>query len=87
MPAPTAAEEEMMMDDVAVGTIGSGVIVHSILDGVQRTEGIRLSVRRRRSPQSVPLKEPGESCFPERPRSISFGAWGRRSFWTKRRSG
>lgn len=31
------------MDEVRLGTIGSGVIVHSILDGVQRTEGIRLT--------------------------------------------
>lgn len=31
------------MDEIRLGTIGSGVIVHSILDGVQRTEGIRLT--------------------------------------------
>lgn len=43
MPAPTAAEEEIMMDEIRLGTIGSGVIVHSILDGLQRTEGIRLT--------------------------------------------
>lgn len=32
-----------MMDEIRLGTIGSGVIVHSILDGVKRTEGIRLA--------------------------------------------
>ena len=31
------------MDEVRLGAIGSGVIVHSILDGVKRTEGIRLT--------------------------------------------
>ena len=31
------------MNEVKLGTIGSGVIVRSILDGVQRTEGIRLT--------------------------------------------
>jgi len=31
------------MDEIRLGTIGSGVIVHSILDNVQRTEGIRLA--------------------------------------------
>ena len=30
------------MDEIRLGTIGSGVIVHSILDNVMRTEGIRL---------------------------------------------
>lgn len=31
------------MREIRLGTIGSGVIVHSILDGVQATEGIRLA--------------------------------------------
>lgn len=31
-----------MIDEIRLGTIGSGVIVHSILDNVKRTEGIRL---------------------------------------------
>lgn len=31
------------MEEIRLGTIGSGVIVHSILDNVQRTEGIRLA--------------------------------------------
>lgn len=30
------------MEEVRLGTIGSGVIVHSVLDGVNKTEGIRL---------------------------------------------
>ena len=30
------------MEEIRLGTIGSGVIVHSILSNVQRTEGIRL---------------------------------------------
>ena len=30
------------MDEIRLGTIGSGVIVHSVLDAVKRTEGIRL---------------------------------------------
>ena len=30
------------MKEIRLGTIGSGVIVHSILDGVQGTDGIRL---------------------------------------------
>ena len=30
------------MEEVRLGTIGSGVIVHSVLDGVRETEGIRL---------------------------------------------
>ena len=30
------------MSDLRLGTIGSGVIVHSILKNVVRTEGIRL---------------------------------------------
>lgn len=29
------------MEEIRLGTIGSGVIVHSILDGVQKTQGIR----------------------------------------------
>ena len=29
------------MEEIRLGTIGSGVIVHSILDGVMKTEGIR----------------------------------------------
>lgn len=32
-----------MINEIRLGTIGTGVIVHSILDGVKRTEGIRLS--------------------------------------------
>lgn len=31
------------MEEIRLGTIGSGVIVHSILSNVQRTEGIRLA--------------------------------------------
>ena len=31
----------MDMEEIRLGTIGSGVIVHSILDGVMKTEGIR----------------------------------------------
>ena len=31
-----------MMEEVRLGTIGSGVIVHSILDNVVRTNGMRL---------------------------------------------
>lgn len=31
------------MEEIKLGTIGSGVIVHSILDNVRRTEGIRLA--------------------------------------------
>lgn len=30
------------MDEIRLGTIGSSVIVHSILDNAMRTEGIRL---------------------------------------------
>lgn len=30
------------MEEIRIGTIGSGVIVHSILDNVKRTEGIKL---------------------------------------------
>ena len=30
------------MREIKLGTIGSGVIVHSILDNVQRTDGISL---------------------------------------------
>ena len=30
------------MDEIRLGTIGSGVIVHSVLDGVRETDGIRL---------------------------------------------
>ena len=30
------------MEEIRLGTIGSGVIVHSVLDGVRETEGIRL---------------------------------------------
>lgn len=30
------------MEEIRLGTIGSGVIVHSILDNVRRTEGVRL---------------------------------------------
>ena len=30
------------MEEVRLGTIGSGVIVHSVLDGVRETEGVRL---------------------------------------------
>lgn len=29
------------MEEIRLGTIGSGVIVHSVLDGVEATEGIR----------------------------------------------
>lgn len=32
-----------MIDEIRLGTIGSGVIVHSILDGMKRTDGIRLA--------------------------------------------
>ena len=32
-----------MINEIRLGTIGTGVIVHSILDGVKRTEGIHLS--------------------------------------------
>ena len=30
------------MEEIRLGTIGSGAIVHSILDNVEKTEGIRL---------------------------------------------
>ena len=30
------------MKEIRLGTIGSGVIVHSILDGVRATDGIQL---------------------------------------------
>ena len=35
-------EESKIMDEIRLGTIGSSVIVHSILDNAMRTEGIRL---------------------------------------------
>ena len=41
MPSPTQSEENMM-EEIRLGTIGSGVIVHSILDNVKLTDGIRL---------------------------------------------
>ena len=31
------------MDEIRLGTVGSGTIVHSILDNVKITEGIRLA--------------------------------------------
>lgn len=38
-----SAEMREIMDEIRLGTIGSGVIVHSILDNVRLTEGIRLA--------------------------------------------
>ena len=47
------------MEEIRLGTIGSGVIVHSVLDGVQRTEGIRLAAVYSRS------EEKGEALAKE----------------------
>lgn len=47
------------MDTIRLGTIGSGVIVHSILDNVQRTEGIALEAVYSRS------REKGEALAKE----------------------
>ena len=38
----TEAEKGKRMEEVRLGTIGSGVIVHSVLDGVRETKGICL---------------------------------------------
>lgn len=50
------------MNEIRLGTIGSGAIVHSILDNIQRTEGIRLAAVYSRS------KEKGKSL------AVEYGA-------------
>ena len=37
-----SSKGETTMKEIRLGTVGSGVIVHSILDNVKRTEGIEL---------------------------------------------
>lgn len=41
------------MKEIKLGTIGSGVIVHSILDNVQRTDGITLEAVYSRSEEKA----------------------------------
>jgi len=41
------------MEEVRLGTIGSGVIVHSVLDGVTKTQGIRLEAVYSRSQEKA----------------------------------
>ena len=48
-----------MIGEIRLGTIGSGIIVHSILDGVRRTNGIRLEAVYSRT------KEKGEALKKE----------------------